>query len=46
LLIHSELLDGAHVKLHILGAGTLYADADRFGSSYILEMGGGSIMFD
>jgi ribonuclease Z len=34
------------MRLHILGAGTPYADADRFGSSYILEVGGESIMFD
>jgi ribonuclease Z len=34
------------VRLHILGAGTPYADAGRFGSSYILEVGGERIMFD
>lgn len=34
------------MKLHILGAGTPYADAARFGSSYVLETGKDSIMFD
>ena len=34
------------MRLHILGAGTPYADAGRFGSSYILEVGGERIMFD
>src|SRR2546422_11012701 len=34
-------------RLHILGAGTPTPTADRFGTSYVLDLGGGRLaMFD
>jgi ribonuclease BN (tRNA processing enzyme) len=34
------------MKIHLLGCGTPTSDAERFGSSYVVEVGGQYIMFD
>ena len=34
------------MKIHLLGCGTPTSDAERFGSSYVVEIAGQHIMFD